>query len=1121
MIFERKPLNGQSLLKLTEFLDTRSDWRYVRACLAKVGENNDILTEDERRLLLFRLPDFLFHTSCAVRLQAIETASILLSGGTGELWHSFLHQLLFPDWNLEEQQSRWLGYILMEIIRQTSKRLDETRRQLFLSQYLAYFKSVRWQKATCLNLLTSLLSLPPADISTIHKHDVFNFIRQYLSRDAGDIHTLSLLLLHTWQLQSWQPEDDEKRFLMHYTLPEDAPFVRKYLLRKLRTENESALPCLKAPSAAFLMRRNLHIDDDWTGKLGHLLILREYLQPLSDKDRHNILTRDSYAEHLQNILRLSDHPMVYLSAASILCSLIKELESQHIYELLQENLKEMELGSDPINFVPRLFSQGFFMLSENEQTDFIRHLNELSDSRHEETVKNACEVICLLYRQSALSGCPLPHSDLLAGILRRNLKDYRKNIVAETRFLLEHFLMSEDLSIHDEALCRLLSENAADSKVPADNSNLSERASDLSLSEPLSPDAGRDTGNSLKDIKKIAFFSAIFDPFSSRDLAIVEEILNRGFTVCLAIRDYSADINPQPSRIRRKMLELSIAGLENVMILPENIAINTSSSKGLDALRLLFPEREIYLVTSGTELSDIHPEINGSWPRIIYSDYETQALIDREAVRQIISGDIIFMQLPVRFQGISSDEIRRKVFQHKDITGMVDNRVQELIRRWRLYLDRPMYRKEVTMRPLERYYEKDRIRVRGSSGSGCLSWHFSGRTVLIRDISGDVVEGVDYRSLVITEFLAWCQAHDVSNAVCPDASAYGTLLEPFGFIPMDNFDDALSLDMKQAIVLFLDVSSLIKEPYQNEPRLLKVIQDGELRLCRALTHLYPGKPVLPLHTDIINYHLVNLLNSELNAGSPEAVDKLCVPFGKILKGIRIPGIKIKELNTEKVYNSELSSFEIREMPSYPTLNAQINALRSFECPVVLVDDLFHKGYRFEKISDLMENEGLRISHIYTSVLSGQGTDLAGEKNVSVDAVYKIKNMKTWVLESDLYPFVGGDGIDDRKPAASYGSAIPSINTILPHQMPTFFRGASSRSVYELSEICLENARRLYVCLEGLYFEEHHKPLTLERIGEVMAEPRFPSDIDPRANRSVRLSELIAGIQQRLKRLRYI
>ena len=218
--------------------------------------------------------------------------------------------------------------------------------------------------------------------------------------------------------------------------------------------------------------------------------------------------------------------------------------------------------------------------------------------------------------------------------------------------------------------------------------------------------------------------------------------------------------------------------------------------------------------------------------------------------------------------------------------------------------------------------------------------------------------------------------------------------------------------------------------------------------------------------------------------------KICVPYGKILKGVLVPECVTKDLNTEKLYDIDMERFEIREFPQYAPLDIQIRTIKSFMRPVILVDDLYHKGYRLDAVRKVMRSEGVQLDQLIVGVRSGRGDDLARESGEPARSVYYVPNMRSWLIESDLYPFIGGDGIRVKEQIHSSPS-LPSVNPILPYQFPSFMKGASMEAFYHMSGICLENARDIFLTLEKLYQKKYHRKLTMSRIGEVLAEPRHP------------------------------
>ncbi len=216
---------------------------------------------------------------------------------------------------------------------------------------------------------------------------------------------------------------------------------------------------------------------------------------------------------------------------------------------------------------------------------------------------------------------------------------------------------------------------------------------------------------------------------------------------------------------------------------------------------------------------------------------------------------------------------------------------------------------------------------------------------------------------------------------------------------------------------------------------------------------------------------------------------MSVPFGKILKGSAVPNTVTKSLHTEKRFEPGISRFQITELPYHSPLINQIRTIKSFRRPVLLVDDLLHKGYRMKELDPLLKQENIQVSELVVGILSGRGKDLMEIQNRKVESVYFIPNLRSWFDESGLYPFLGGDGVH-REGSANAG-LIPSVNLILPYVAPNFLMDVPKAALYDFSMTCLENARDILTAVEEEYQAVYERKLTLNRLSEAINSPRYP------------------------------
>ena len=378
----------------------------------------------------------------------------------------------------------------------------------------------------------------------------------------------------------------------------------------------------------------------------------------------------------------------------------------------------------------------------------------------------------------------------------------------------------------------------------------------------------------------------------------------------------------------------------------------------------------------------------------------------------------------------------------------------------------------------------------------------SGRLLLI---SGIYVAGCkqieDGAQLLLTEALAEGLTSDCTYGLfySQDYQALGEETEDAllrqGFVRIQSREHTLYLVNLQApVVLIQNLETTFKEPFASDPQILEVIGKAHRRLQRVMTKLYPGNLVLSLSAGIIHRRLIEKI-TDLNGVplTPLFPRKLgpymCVPFGKILRNKAVPNTVTKTLHTDKVFQPDIRSFSIEAYPYYSPLANQIRTIHSFMRPVILVDDLLHAGARIQALKPLLEKEAIQVERILVGLLSGKGRDLMRLQQLPVDCIYYIPNMKKWFVESSLYPFIGGDTV--RREKAPVAGLMPSVNLILPYASPEFLRPCSQEGIFDLSLVCIENARDIFLALEARYRTIFGRNLTLGRLSEAVILPQCP------------------------------
>ncbi|MCI2056373.1 MAG: cytidyltransferase-related domain protein [Oscillibacter sp.] len=380
--------------------------------------------------------------------------------------------------------------------------------------------------------------------------------------------------------------------------------------------------------------------------------------------------------------------------------------------------------------------------------------------------------------------------------------------------------------------------------------------------------------------------------------------------------------------------------------------------------------------------------------------------------------------------------------------------------------------------------------------------HTAGRICFITGIHTSRLSGGNYdvAQLLLTEALFGALGDECSYAVAQLQRAGGeklmALLQRNGFLPVPTVGDTqLALtDMRSPVALIQNISTTLKEPFASDWDVLSAVRQAHEKMQTAITELYPGTLVLSVNAELIYHRLVRKITA-VN-GVPEEPthprvlgEKMCVPFGKILRGNVIPNTVTKTIHTDKVFAPDLRSFTIDAFPGYAPLTSQIRTVKSFRRPVILVDDLLHSGNRVQALDPLFREMGVPIDRVMVGLMSGKGRDLMESHGRTADCVYFIPNLRAWFVESTMYPFIGGDTAGGAKP--SVPGLTPAINLILPYAYPRFYRECGRDAVFRFSRVCLENSRDILRTLELVYRAKYARNLTLSRLSEAVILPLSP------------------------------
>ena len=897
---------------------------------------------------------------------------------------------------------------------------------------------------------------------------------------------------------------------------------------------------MRAQTVSQIHLSNLKNAVHWTVKLTQINMLSEYVRAHPEAAFHTAL-------HFSNLLCVSEHLPVRELAGNALLAVAPGLLVDQINEIVIDLTRELESGQEQISrFIPPYLGKLLCMLPEKELGESVDSIGQLACGASIRPAR-----VALFTLGEALNTLPERETgtaDRILGLILTGISHYDETIHQTALAVLCRDIFGRDqLSLsrkHDifvrlhKKLLTLLSEPRPGRLTFFNCAAMLNHLYRYTVRQELCVGPFR-----FPPEKPAAFFPGTFDPFSVGHKQIVQEIRARGFEVYLAVDEFSWSKKTLPKLLRRRIVSISTADQWDTYLFPDENPVNIAMPDDLQRLRALFPEREVYLVAGSDVIANasayqsLDPGTAADYNHIVFC---RDGSADHAALASIIRGKLLLLSLPPFYETVSSTRIRASVDQNLDISMLVAPVVQTYIYECGLYVRSPE-RKDVLRRE-ELYFQNAaqddpalpqevRACMQGKKApraalllarpARLLGWA-AGHTILLDDLydalgaleacsyvrqhaSGQILfidaaqaEGGDALRMLLNELLARSLEQGHTYAVCrcgPEQPALQSALRQLGFA--EAVSGVYYVDMRNPVMLLQDAMLCIKPPHKDAPAVREAVMQTRPRLRMALSAMFPGKLLLCFDTEMLNQAIaqrIERMNGVQNvpAGVRRLGPYMCVPYGKIFADAIVPNTVTKTLHVEKCYAPDVRSFTIEEYPDYSPLSSQVRALRSFHRPIILVDDLLHKGYRIEKLDRVFRQEELAVDRIVVAVMSGYGRDLMRVQGRPAECEYFIPNLHYWVTESLLYPFIGGDSVAGRRQKERM---LPSVNMILPYVYPGYFFDVTEDSIRNLSKTALENAMQILRALEREHQRSFSAALTIRRLGEALTQPRLPDKGD--------------------------
>ncbi len=900
---------------------------------------------------------------------------------------------------------------------------------------------------------------------------------------------------------------------------------------------------LDEAGASRIYLSNLKSAVHWTVKLTQIDMLCDHAVAHPETAFHT-------AMHLSNVLSVSEHFPVRQSAGEHLVMIAPQLSVDHINEITVDLLRELETGQDEISYViPPYLGRLMCLLPEKEMWEAESFLETLIRGSAVRPARVALYVVGELLNM--LSASEHGMIDRCLGLLMTGICHFESSVhQTALAVLCRDVLGSERIALQRRSeLFQRLHKKLLTVLTEMKQGQLGFFNCAAMLNHLYRFIVQREVQVGefeFPPVKPAAFFPGTFDPFSVGHKQIVEEIRRLGFEVYLAVDEFSWSKMPLPKLLRREIVSISVADQWDTYLFPDDTPINIAMPENLAMLPQLFPDRPVYLVAGSDVIYNASayrstaPGSAAEYNHVIFCR-NSDAKVDHASLQEIIRGELKILELPAFFESVSSSRIREFVDQKLDISMLVDPVVQSYIYEYGFYVRSPELKN--VMKPQDiffsRYHEEDEklptqllqsmvtlqkplavtMCARPDTMLGWAVGHTlqaselydalhslqaaryvrryaSGRILMVKEVKICGQRTMEQCRAVLNELLVRSLEDDHTYALCrcaADDTALRIALEQLGFLPVVDCEDTFCVDMRAPVMLLQDVLLWLKKPHQDDPEVKTAVLQTRPKLRQALCTMFPGQLLLCFDSEMLNQVVMERVQQangvqDVPAGVRRLGPYMCVPYGKILSNEIVPNTVTKTLHVEKRFDTDIENFAIVEYPGYSQLHNQARTLRAFHRPLLLVDDFLHKGYRIEKLDQVFREAQLTIDRIIVGIMSGNGKDLMQVQGRQAECEYFIPNLRYWLTESLLYPFIGGDSTGERDMTEHM---LPSINLVLPYYYPKFMPEVTEESIINYSRVALSNALEIMRVLERRHQRIFNTTLTIRRLGEALQQPRLP------------------------------
>lgn len=447
---------------------------------------------------------------------------------------------------------------------------------------------------------------------------------------------------------------------------------------------------------------NLKTATHWVLKRNQLKLLVFYT--INEETVSSINT----AIHFCNIIKVSAYETVRRNAGEALLLLMDHLNKYEKNEVSVELLRALEIeGHKFTEYIPYYLGRVILFTEEKEILeiidDFREKIKTAKSSVKSLLLKTIGYAISYSAEKSAKGTYKWEHRQKLVNILLSAMADPDKRVrqtaiatIGKTLFgtrILKIREKGDLLGLMIKKILTLATESERN-----DLNFLSDAAAYNHIYRFIS-DHERKVGSINMDCrKKPAFFSGTFDPFTLSHREIGKLIRDMGYEVYFSVDEFSWSKKTLPNKVRRSILNMSVAGEENMYLFPESMPVNLGNNEDIRSLKESF-DGDITIVCGSDVIVNASAYANEKniikeLPHIVFLRNEPKENV--QIIKERVH-DSLLLDLPEKLKRVSSTQIRKNIDENRDISTLIDPLAQEYI------YDNGFYQREPINKSLASY----------------------------------------------------------------------------------------------------------------------------------------------------------------------------------------------------------------------------------------------------------------------------------------------------------------------------------------------------------------------------------------------------------------------------------